>query len=87
MMLSDIIAFVYAPYDADKEYTDDKELKEFMYVETPEEFAEKVNKVATDEKFYRHIKYLQRKSVYDKFNKYMNASSKKIFKEKLGLED
>lgn len=87
MMLSDIIPFVYGPYDANREYTDNEELKEFMYVETPEEFAEKVNKVATDESYYRHIKYLQRKSIYDNFNQYMNDNSKRIFREKLDLKD
>ena len=58
-----------------------------MYVDTPEEFAEKVNKVATDENYYRHIKYLQRKSIYDNFKQYMNENSKRIFREKLDLKD
>lgn len=84
-MLSDIIAFVDLRYDPDKKLTDNEELKEFMYVSTPQEFAEKVEKIANDETYYRHIKYLQRKSIFDNFNEFIEDDIKEKYKEKLGL--
>lgn len=83
LMLSDIIAFVYTPYDEKKEYTDNDELKEFMYVDTPEQFKERVEKLNSDKNFYKHIKKLQRESIYNKFKQYMTPKSKKKFEEKL----
>lgn len=83
IMCSDLIAFVYYEYDEKRVYTKDSELKKFMYVTSPEDFNEKVQKIANDEKFFRHIKYLQRKSIYDMFKKYMLDESKKIFKNYL----
>lgn len=85
LMLSDIIPFVFTAYDSQKVYTDNQELKDFMYVDTPEDFVQKVNKISIDEKYYKHIKYLQRKSIYDNFKQYMNKDSKKKFEEFLGL--
>ena len=86
-MLSDVIAFVYEPYDKNHVYIDDEELKNFMYVATPEDFAEKVNKISNDEQYYKHIKFLQRKAVYNKYKQYCNAESKKIFEEWLKNPD
>ena len=78
-MLSDVIAFVYEPYDKDHKYIDEQELKDFMYVSSPEDFAAKVNRISTDKEFYNHIKFLQRKAVYDKYSQFCNEKTKKIF--------
>lgn len=78
-MLSDVIAFVYGPYDKDRSYVDNEELKTFMYVDTPEEFVERVNKISNDKEYYKHIKYLQRKAVYEKYGYFCNEESKKAF--------
>lgn len=78
-MLSDVIGFVYEPYDKDHKYIDDEELKNFMYVSTPEDFADKVKRISEDESYYKHIKYLQRKAVYDKYKNYCNAETLSIF--------
>ena len=78
-MLSDVIGFVYEPYDKDHKYIDDEELKNFMYVSTPEDFADKVKRISEDESYYRHIKYLQRKAVYDKYKSYCNTETLSIF--------
>ena len=83
LMLSDIITFVYTPYDSKKEYTTDNELKDFMYVDDPNDFKNKVEKLISDEKFYRHIKYLQRKSIYNSFYNYMTDDSKVVFEKYL----
>ena len=80
-MLSDVIAFVYEPYDKDHKYIDDEELNNFMYVSSPEDFATKVMKVSTDKDFYKHIKFLQRKAIYDKYSQFCNAKTKKIFED------
>lgn len=86
LMLSDIIPFVFTPYDSNKQYTDDEFLKEFMYVDTPEQFKERVNQVANNGKLFRKVKYHQRKSIYDKFNNYMTDESKKIFEKYINNE-
>lgn len=78
-MLSDVIGFVYEPYDKDHKYIDDEELKNFMYVSTPEDFADKVKRISEDESYYKHIKYLQRKAVYDKYKSYCNTETLSIF--------
>lgn len=82
-MMSDIIPFVYHKYDSEKVYTDNQELKDFMYVSTPEDFKQKVEKLIGNENYFRHIKYIQRKSIYDNFNDFMTDESKKIFEEYL----
>ena len=83
LMLSDIIPFVFTPYDSKKQYTDDEFLKEFMYVDTPEQFKERVERIINEDKLFCKVKYHQRKSIYDKFNIYMLDKSKKKFEEYL----
>lgn len=78
-MLADIVAFVDKRYDPNKNLTDDEVLKDFMYVSSPKEFAEKVDKIANDENFYRDIVYRQRKSIYNKFKEYMTDDTLKKF--------
>lgn len=75
-MLGDMIAFVDINYDPDKSLTNNEELKEFMYVSTPEEFSEKVDKIANDKNYYKHIKDLQRKSVYNKFGEFIENKNR-----------
>ena len=67
-MLSDIIAFCDIRYDPNKQFTNNEELKDFMYVSTPEEFSNKVDMISNNETYYKHIKYLQRKSIFDNFD-------------------
>lgn len=78
-MLADIIAFCDLRYDPDKKLTDDEVLKDFMYVSSPKEFAEKVDKIANDKDFYMDIKYRQRKSILDKFGDYITEENKKKY--------
>lgn len=80
-MLSDVIAFVYEPYDEFHKYIDDEELKEFIYVSTPEQYAERVAKISNDQAYYDHIKFLQRKAIYEKYKDFCNAKSRKIFED------
>jgi len=75
-MLADIIAFCDLRYDPEKKLTDDEVLKDFMYVSSPKEFAEKVDKIANDKEFYMNIKYRQRKSILDKFEEYITEENK-----------
>lgn len=82
-MLVDNIAFVYYKYDENKIMAVSDELKDFMYVKTPEEFKEKLNMVINDEKLYRKIKYLQRESIYILYKDKMNDESIKIFENYL----
>lgn len=80
-MLSDMVAFVDLRYDPEKKLTDNEELKEFMYVSSPKEFAEKVDKIANDENFYRHIVKLQRKSIFDNFRNYIEDKNVELYKK------
>lgn len=80
-MLSDIVAFVDLRYDPEKKLTDNQELKNFMYVSSPKEFAEKVDKIANDEEFYRHIVKLQRKSIFDNFRDYIEDKNVELYKK------
>lgn len=80
-MLSDMVAFVDLRYDPEKKLTDNEELKEFMYVSSPKEFAEKVDKIANDENFYRHIVKLQRKSIFDNFRDYIENKNVELYKK------
>ena len=80
-MLSDIIAFCDTRYDPDRKFTDNDELKEFMYVSTPEEFSKKVDMIANNEAYYRHIKYLQRKSIFDNFREFINEENIPKYKD------
>lgn len=80
-MLSDMVAFVDLRYDPEKKLTDNEELKEFMYVSSPKEFAEKVDKIANDEEFYRHIVKLQRKSIFDNFRDYIEDKNVELYKK------
>lgn len=75
-MMGDIVALVDIAYDPNKELVDNDELKEFMYISTPQEFAEKVKKVSSDENYYRHIKKLQRQAVYKKFGELIEEKNK-----------
>ena len=81
LMLADIIPFVFTPYDSKKQYTDDDFLKEFMYVDNPEQFKERVEQLISDDHLFCKVKYHQRKSIYDKFNNYMLDKSKQIFEK------
>lgn len=82
-MLSDTIAFVYTPYDSKKTLVDNEELKSFMYVDTPEQFVERVNMINNDKELYKRIKQLQRKDTYTKFGNYCKPENLVILKQKL----
>lgn len=82
--LGDIVAFIHTPYDPEKRLVNGyKELEDFIYVDKPEQFVERIAKLASDEKFYRHIKYLQRKATYEKFQKFLDADAKAKFEKYL----
>ena len=83
LMLADIIPFVFTPYDSKKQYTNDDFLKDFMYVDNPEQFKERVEQLISDDHLFCKVKYHQRKSIYDKFNNYMLDESKQMFEKYL----
>ena len=83
MMLGDIVPLIYQPIDKDKTYVEGDTLKDFMYVSTPEEFAEKVKMLSEDETLYRRIVYLQRKSVYKMFKEFMKPETIEKIEKKL----
>lgn len=83
LMLGDIVPLIYLPMDKDKTYVEGETLKDFMYVSTPEEFAEKVKMLSEDETLYRRIVYLQRKSVYNMFKEFMKFDTIEKIEKKL----
>ena len=85
-MIGDIILFVDDKFDSEHKFVDDnKELVDFMYVKTPEEFKERVDMIANNENLYKRIKYLQRLSVYNKFKDYINKDNLEIWKTNLNI--
>lgn len=83
--MGDTICFLDPNFDDDFNLVDNEELREFMYVNSPREFSEKVDKIANDGEFYKHIKYLQRLEIWNKFNDYIEEENKQIWKNKLNI--
>ena len=75
-MLLDIVAFIWHEYDPTKRFVENQELKDFIYVKTPEELERKVNKIKNDEQFYHHIVELERQDILNQFNKYKVEKTK-----------
>lgn len=61
--LFDVIAFIHIDFDPSKRYIHNQILKDFCYVETPEEFYEKVRAIREDKDLFRYIKQLQREEI------------------------
>lgn len=85
-MLSDIIAFIYTPYDSKKILVNDDFLKDFIYVDNPQDFVKKVNMISNNKELYYKIKMLQRKSTYELFNEFCNDKSKIQFETFLNIK-
>lgn len=78
-MLSDIICFIDIKYDENKVFVNNDELKDFMYVSTPEEFSAKVDAISNDKELYNHIKKLQRKDMFEKYKEFIDKENIKKF--------
>ena len=66
-MLLDVVAFIYTGYDENKKFVKNQELKDFIYVTTPEELKEKINKIKNYSEYAKHIIELERKDILDQF--------------------
>lgn len=62
-MLLDVVGFIWCDYDKDKKFVENEELKDFIYFSNNEELKEKLAKIKSDTKFYKHIIELQRKEI------------------------
>lgn len=62
-MMLDLVGFIWTDYDKDRKFIKNEELKEFIYISNNAELKEKLARIKSDEKFYRHIIDLQRKEI------------------------
>jgi len=80
-MLSDLIAFIDIRFDPEKKLVNNKLLKDFIYISSPNEFSKKVEKISNDKLFYKQIKLLQRKAVFEKFKEYIKKENIKKYED------
>lgn len=80
-MLGDIVAIIDEDFDKEHRLCDNEELEEFMYVKNPKEFKERVEKISNDELYYKHIKKLQRRSIFNKFKDYIEENNLELWKK------
>lgn len=66
----DLVAFIWYKYDENKQFIKNKELKDFIYVYSPEDLRNKLEMIKKDEKLYRHICDLERQEVIDQCERY-----------------
>lgn len=64
-MLLNVVAFVWHKYDVDKKFIKNEELKNFVYVNSIDEFHDKVLQIKKDKNLYKHLVELERKEVLD----------------------
>lgn len=64
-MLCDVVAFISTTYDKDKKFIKNEKLKDFIYVSDEDELYNKIQKLKSDENFYREIVSLERKEILE----------------------
>ena len=64
-MLLNVVAFVWHTYDVDKKFVKNEELKNFIYVNSIDEFHDKVLQIKNDPELFKHLVELERKEVLD----------------------
>ena len=69
-LANDIIAFMYLPYDENKIFIDDKELKQFIYVSNVNELVEKIKILKKDKRIYQYIMELESNEIKNKIIKF-----------------
>lgn len=74
-MLLDTVAFIHVSYDPERKYISNKELADFIYVKTPEDIQQRLNKIKNDESLYRKIVEAERKEIFDQFGKYKTTQN------------
>ena len=80
-MIGDVVPFLDIEYDPFKKLTSIKELQDFMYVSSPEEFSKKVSLISNDKILYQKIKRLQRQSIYEKFYEFIEPENRIEFEK------
>lgn len=69
-MLLDTVAFIHNSYDSEHKYISNKELADFIYIETADDIKERLDKIKNDEDFYHKIIEAERKEIFDQFGQY-----------------
>jgi hypothetical protein len=64
-MLLNVVAFVWHTYDVDKKFVKNEELKNFIYVDSIDEFHDKVLQIKNNPELFKHLAELERKEVLD----------------------
>ena len=80
-MMIDLVGFIYLPYDKDKKFIQNQELKDFIYFSNNKELEDKLNKIKNDLDYYRHIVNLEREEInrmgFD-YKQYIKTKSGKL---------
>ncbi|MBO5005641.1 MAG: glycosyltransferase family 1 protein [Clostridia bacterium] len=69
-MLLDVVAFIYIEYDKEKRFIKNEFLREFCYVDSPQDLKRKYRKIVDDEELFRKIVKLQREEILSQFEMY-----------------
>lgn len=64
-MLLNVVAFIWHKYDVDKKFVKNEELKNFIYVDSIDEFHDKLLKIKNDKDLFNKLVALERKEVLD----------------------
>lgn len=59
----DLVGFMWHEYNEDRHWIHNEELRDFIYINSYDELKEKIAKIKSDEKFFRHIIDLEREEV------------------------
>ena len=58
-MYANILCFILDEFDPNHEYIKNQELKDYIYISSPEEYREKIKYCNEHEDFYKHLIELQ----------------------------
>lgn len=85
-MLLNVVAFIWHTYDTERKFVKNKELKDFIYVSSSDEFHDKLQMIKSDKSLFNHLVELERNEVLsavgindvDSFIKSINTDLLKI---------
>lgn len=70
-MLLDSVALIHSIFDPDRLYIKNKELADFVYIDTVEDVKDRVRRLREDRGLYDRIIELERKEIMDEYSKYI----------------
>lgn len=86
-MMLDTVGLIHNSFDPEHKYIKNKELADFIYIETTEDIEDRLNKIKNDEGLYRKIVAAERKEILDQFGHYEIEKQKETNKEKTPIAE